>query len=99
MSEVVMTIFCGKGVYNSTYLRHLDGNMAAAATDVYDSPFEVGPGVIVSEFDDVIGHCVRVSLVIYLSTADPREAECENPLFRHPAIAWAKRPEFSGYFL
>ena len=73
--------------------------MAAAATDVYDHPFEVGPGVIVSEFDNVVGHCVRISLVVYLNAANTREKECEDQLFRHPAIAWANRPEFSGYFL
>lgn len=73
--------------------------MAAASTDVYDGPFKVGPGIIVSEFDDVVGHCIHVSLVVCLNVANPREKECEDQLFRHPAIAWAKRPEFSGYFL
>lgn len=86
------------GLYEAIYLGHLDGDMTAAATNVDHSPFETGPGVVVPEFDDVIGHCVLISIVIYLSIADPCEAESKDQLFLHPAIAWAKRPEFSGYF-
>ncbi len=54
------------GLYEAIYLRHLDGDMTAAATNIDDSPFETGPGVVVPQFDDVIGHCVPISIVIYL---------------------------------
>ena len=87
------------GVLDSTYLGQLDGDVTATATDVYDSPFEVSPRVIVAKFDKVVSHCVRVSLVVDLGLSDPQGKEGVNKLFRHPAIAWAKRPEFSGYSL
>lgn len=37
-----------------TYSSHFDGDVAATTADVHNGSFEVCPGVIVSQLDDVI---------------------------------------------